>query len=123
LKANILRPFTQAELKSVLSTLKDIGRDEPVVANLLADDSLLKSFIADAFTLSPYLREAAMADRGLLTLLLESDINAVLPKLVKDARDAWRPNPEGQEVSEAELMSRLRIAKRRLSFIVAMADL
>lgn len=123
IQSSVLRPFTQTELKSVLSTLKDIGKEEPRVADLLAQDSVLKSFIADAFTLSPYLREAAMADRGLLTLALESDLSQLLPKLLRDARDAWKPSSEGQEVSEADLMSRLRIAKRRLSFLVALADL
>lgn len=123
IQSSVLRPFTQTELKSVLSTLKDIGKEEPAVADLLAQDSVLKSFIADAFTLSPYLREAAMADRGFLTLALESDLSQLLPKLLQDARDAWKPSSEGQEVSEADLMSRLRIAKRRLSFLVALADL
>jgi glutamate-ammonia-ligase adenylyltransferase len=123
IKENVLRSFTQSELKSVLSTLKDIGREEPVVAELLAGESILKSFIADAFTLSPYLRDAAMGDRGLLTLLIESDLSEVLPRLLQDARDAWKPKEGATEASEAEVMSRLRIAKRRLSFLVAMADL
>jgi len=37
--AGVIRPYTQTELKSVLSTLKDIGRSEPAVAALLADES------------------------------------------------------------------------------------
>lgn len=32
----VIRPYTQTELKSVLSTLKDIGKSEPAVAALLA---------------------------------------------------------------------------------------
>jgi glutamate-ammonia-ligase adenylyltransferase len=120
---NPLRSYTQSELKSVLSTLKDIAKNEPAVAALLAEESTLKSFIADAFTLSPYLRDACFADTGLLSLLLESDLNEVLSSLLVDARDAWKPRQDGEVVSEGEVMSRLRIAKRRLSFIVAMADL
>lgn len=123
LEKNGLKPFTQSEVKSVLATLKDIGRDEPIVADLLSGESVLKSFIVDAFTLSPYLREAAMADRGLLTLLIDGHLSELLPQLVEDARAAWKPRGEQTEVSEGELMSRLRIAKRRLSFLVAMADL
>jgi len=60
----VIRPYTQTELKSVLSTLKDIGKSEPAVAALLAGESPLKDFIAAAFTLSPYLRDMASADEG-----------------------------------------------------------
>ncbi len=119
----VIRAFTQTELKSVLSTLKDIGRNEPAVADLLASERPLKDFIAQAFTLSPYLRDSAVADEGLLTLAISRPIDETLSALVKDARDSWRPDDGGSHPSEAEVMTRLRTAKRRLSFIAALADL
>lgn len=119
----VIRAFTQTELKSVLSTLKDIGRNEPAVADLLASERPLKDFIAQAVTLSPYLRDSAVADEGLLTLAISRPIDETLSALVKDARDSWRPDDGGSYPSEAEVMTRLRTAKRRLSFIAALADL
>ncbi|GAK71593.1 glutamate-ammonia-ligase adenylyltransferase [Agrobacterium rubi TR3 = NBRC 13261] len=119
----VIRPYTQTELKSVLSTLKDIGKSEPDVAALLASDRPLKDFVAQALSLSPYLRDAAVADEGLLTLAISGPLDATLARLVEDARNCWRPDDEGALPSEAEVMARLRIAKRRLSFIAALADL
>ncbi len=119
----VIRPYTQTELKSVLSTLKDIGKSEPDVAALLASDRPLKDFVAQAFSLSPYLRDAAVADEGLLTLAISGPLDATLARLVEDARNCWRPDGEGVVPSEAEVMTRLRVAKRRLSFISALADL
>ena len=57
-----IRALTQTELKSVLSSLKDIAKREPAIAEMMAGDSPLKDFVANAFTLSPYLRDAASAD-------------------------------------------------------------
>ncbi len=119
----VIRPYTQTELKSVLSTLKDIGKSEPDVAALLASERLLKDFVAQALSLSPYLRDAVVADEGLLTLAISGPLDATLARLVEDARNCWRPDGEGAAPNEAEVMTRLRIAKRRLSFIAALADL
>ncbi|WP_288430770.1 bifunctional [glutamine synthetase] adenylyltransferase/[glutamine synthetase]-adenylyl-L-tyrosine phosphorylase [uncultured Agrobacterium sp.] len=122
-RSDAIRAFTQTELKSVLSSLKDIAKRETAVADLLASDDPLKDFVANAFTLSPYLRDAAVADEGLLTLAISEPVETALAKLVTEARDCWRPNGEGGIPTEAEVMTSLRIAKRRLSFIAALADL
>ncbi len=123
IQPGVIRAFTQTELKSVLSNLKDIGRNEPAVADLLASERPLKDFVAQALTLSPYLRDSAVADEGLLTLAISRPIDETLSALVKDARGSWRPDDGGSYPSEAEVMTRLRTAKRRLSFIAALADL
>lgn len=122
-RSDAIRTFTQTELKSVLSSLKDIAKREKAIADLLASDDPLKDFVANAFTLSPYLRDAAVADEGLLTLAISEPVETALAKLVTEARDCWRPNGEGSIPTEAEVMTSLRIAKRRLSFIAALADL
>ncbi|WP_425292650.1 bifunctional [glutamine synthetase] adenylyltransferase/[glutamine synthetase]-adenylyl-L-tyrosine phosphorylase [Agrobacterium larrymoorei] len=123
MQPDAIRAFTQAELKSVLSSLKDIGKREPAVAELLVGDSKLKHFMANAFTLSPYLRDAAVADEGLLTLAISEPVEKALGDLVAEARHCWRPGEDGNVPTEAEVMTRLRVAKRRLSFIAALADL
>lgn len=122
-RSDAIRAYTQTELKSVLSSLKDIAKRETAVADLLASDDPLKDFVANAFTLSPYLRDAAVADEGLLTLAISEPVETALAKLVEEARDCWRPNGEGSIPTEAEVMTSLRVAKRRLSFIAALADL
>lgn len=119
----VIRPYTQTELKSVLSTLKDVAKNEPDVAELLASDRPLKDFIAYALTLSPYLRDLVVADEGVLSLAISAPLEPTLSRLVDDARNSWRPDADGRIPTEAEVMTRLRIAKRRLSFIAALADL
>ena len=118
-----LRPFSQAEAKSVLSDLRDMGRREPALAELVASEGVLRDFVVSALSLSPYLREAANRDPALLLLALEEPLEESLQRLVAAARNAWRPEAEGRAPSEAEVMMRLRQAKRSLAFLVAMADL
>lgn len=118
-----IRALTQTELKSVLSSLKDIAKREPAIADLMAGETFLKDFVASAFTLSPYLRDAATADEGLLTLAISEPVSTSLSRLVEQARNCWRPREDGAVPTEAEVMTTLRVAKRRLSFIAALADL
>jgi len=118
-----IRALTQTELKSVLSSLKDIAKREPEIAEMMAGDSPLKDFVANAFTLSPYLRDAANADEGLLTLAVSEPVETSLGRLVEQARNCWRPGEDGAIPTEAEVMTTLRVAKRRLSFVAALADL
>lgn len=118
-----IRTLTQTELKSVLSSLKDIARREPAIADLMSGETFLKDFVASAFTLSPYLRDAAIADEGLLTLAISEPVATSLSRLVEQARNCWRPREDGAVPTEAEVMTTLRVAKRRLSFIAALADL
>ncbi len=118
-----LRPMSQTEVKSVLSDLKDIAKSEPVVAGLMADEGVLKDFVVAAFTLSPFLREVLNRDPKLLVLALTEPLEPHLERLVAEARNSWRPDGEGREPSEAEVMARLRKAKRSIAFLVALADL
>ncbi|MCJ7996035.1 bifunctional [glutamine synthetase] adenylyltransferase/[glutamine synthetase]-adenylyl-L-tyrosine phosphorylase [Rhizobium cremeum] len=121
--ADVIRPFNQAELKSVLSTLKDAGRNEPAIADLLANEGPLKSFVTAALTLSPYLREVANLSPSLLADAIEKPIVPMLETLVATARDAWKGEPGGPPATEAQVMSRLRVAKRKAAFLTALADL
>ncbi|MDE1996462.1 MAG: bifunctional [glutamine synthetase] adenylyltransferase/[glutamine synthetase]-adenylyl-L-tyrosine phosphorylase, partial [Rhizobiaceae bacterium] len=119
-----LRALNQTELKAALVDLKDMAKSEPAIAALLDGDSPLRDFIAAALTLSPYLREIANLDAGLLVAAISKPISPQIEALVNDARRAWLPaEEEGASPSESEVMSRLRIAKRRAAFLIALADL
>lgn len=118
-----LRPFSQADAKSVLSDLRDMGKREPVIAALVAGESVLREFTISALSLSPYLREAANRDPALLVMALEEPLEQSLCRIVGEAREAWKPSADGRLPTEAEVMTRLRQAKRRLAFLVALADL
>ena len=121
-KAEIIRPLNQAEVKSVAAGLRDIAKIEPLLAELLKADSALKEFIIAAFTLSPYLRDTAAVSPALLVTAVTEPLEPALDRLVDSARNAWRPR-DGKTPSENEVMTALRTAKRGLSFLVALADL
>ncbi|MBR0556335.1 bifunctional [glutamine synthetase] adenylyltransferase/[glutamine synthetase]-adenylyl-L-tyrosine phosphorylase [Ciceribacter sp. L1K23] len=121
--AEVIRPYNQTELKTVNSLLKDLAKAEPALAALVAGDSPLRQFVAAAFTLSPYLRDTARVETKLLADALSAPLEPVLQTLVASARDAWKPEDGEVVPTEAQVMTRLRVAKRRLSFLVALADL
>src|SRR5690606_11134331 len=112
-------PLSQTEAKSVLSDLKDWGRDHAAVARLLGEEGPLKDFIVAALSLSPYLRDTARIDPGLLARALEEPILPAIEAAIGRARAAWRA--EEGEVAEAVLMTRLRVAKREVAFLTALA--
>ncbi|MFT4183660.1 MAG: bifunctional [glutamine synthetase] adenylyltransferase/[glutamine synthetase]-adenylyl-L-tyrosine phosphorylase [Rhizobium sp.] len=119
-----LRPLNQTELKAALADLKDIARSEPAIAALLDGDGPLRDFIVAALTLSPHLRETANLDPALLVAAIGKPLSPQIEALVAEARRAWLPGEaEASSPSESEVMSRLRIAKRRAAFLIALADL
>ena len=119
---DVIRQLTQAEAKAALSVLKDAAKLEPAVVELLAEDGPLKSFLVSALSLSPFLSETAARSPALLTTAIHEPLEPRLRQIVGRARDCWRPN-DGQIPSENEVMTALRVAKRELSFLVALADL
>ncbi|MBP1843774.1 glutamate-ammonia-ligase adenylyltransferase [Rhizobium petrolearium] len=121
-KAEVIRPLNQAELKAAMAALKDMGKSEPAVADLLTKESPLKDFIAAAFTLSPYLRDTAAVSPTLLATAIGEPLEPALEQLIDSARNSWRPK-DGKAPSENEVMTTLRNARRGLSFLVALADL
>ncbi|MFS8044751.1 bifunctional [glutamine synthetase] adenylyltransferase/[glutamine synthetase]-adenylyl-L-tyrosine phosphorylase [Rhizobium sp. BR 314] len=119
-----LRPLNQTETKSALADLKQMAAAEPAIAALLAGESALRDFVVAVLALSPHLRETANLEPSLLVAAIEKPLTPRIETLVKQARNAWRPvDGEEQSPSESEVMSRLRVAKRRASFLAALADL
>jgi [glutamine synthetase] adenylyltransferase / [glutamine synthetase]-adenylyl-L-tyrosine phosphorylase len=128
--AGVIRPLNQAEAKVALAVLKDAAKAEPSVADLLKGDGPLKDFFVAAFSLSPYLRDAASVSPKLVADAVSQPVEEALEALVGKARDAWRAvggenGPPGAAAtpSEGEVMAALRAAKRAFSFILALADL
>ena len=121
LSTSPIRPLSQTEVKSVLSDLKDWGKEHAAIARLLGEDGPLKDFFVAAFSLSPYLRDTARIDPRLLVRALEEPILPAIEAAIARARKAWEP--DGGEVTEAMLMTRLRVIKREVAFFTALADL
>ena len=120
--AEVIRPQSQTEAKTVTSQLKDLAKQEAALAEIIASDGALKAFLVAALSLSPYLREAASVSPHLLTTAVTEPLEPTLERLVAEARDCWKPR-EGRVPSEAEVMTALRTLKRSVSFLVALADL
>ncbi len=120
--AGIIRPASQTELRGVVSDLKDMAKTHPAIGELLKSQTALKDFILAAMTLSPYLRDIARVDPGLLAGAISLPIEARLAEIEELARNAWVPESDG-ESNEALLMKRLRLAKREAAFLIALADL
>ncbi|KQV43498.1 MULTISPECIES: bifunctional [glutamine synthetase] adenylyltransferase/[glutamine synthetase]-adenylyl-L-tyrosine phosphorylase [unclassified Rhizobium] len=118
-----IRPMSQSDAKSVLSDLKDMGKQEPAIAALLSSETPLRDFLIAAFSLSPYLREAAVARPSLLAEILAVPLDGHLQQCVDEARSAWRSGEPGRALSDAEIMTRLRVAKRKMAFCLALSDL
>jgi glutamate-ammonia-ligase adenylyltransferase len=121
-RADVIHPLNQTEAKAAIAVLRNIGKTEPVISELVAGTSPLRQFIIAAFTLSPYLRDAASVTPSLLAMAVSRPLKPTLENLLAGAREVWRPR-DGRAPSENEVMSALRTAKRAFAFLVAMADL
>ncbi|MBB3311057.1 glutamate-ammonia-ligase adenylyltransferase [Rhizobium sp. BK196] len=119
----LLRPLSQSELKSALADLQDIGKSEPVVADMLKAEGPLRDFISAVLTLSPYLREIANLDPAILASAISDPLEPQIEALISEARDCWKSDSDGSAPSESQVMTRLRIIKRRVAFLIALADL
>ncbi|MCJ8517290.1 glutamate-ammonia-ligase adenylyltransferase [Pseudorhizobium tarimense] len=120
--ADVIRPLSQTEIKAATAVLKDIGKSEPMVAELMAADAPLKRFLVAALTLSPYLRETATIAPHLVESAITEPLEVALEGWTASARDCWRPI-DNRIPSETEVMTSLRTAKRSLAFLLALADL
>lgn len=117
-----IRPMSQTDAKSVLSDLKEIGRQEPAVAAMLSNEGPLRDFVVAAFSLSPFLRDTANVTPSLLATAVAEPLLPAIWAAIAAARKAWDPAVH-DDTSEAAVMSRLRVAKRAVAFLTAMADL
>ncbi len=119
----LLKPLSKTELKLALADLQKIGKSEPAVAEMLKDEGALRDFITAAFSLSPYLRDIANVDDAVLASAVSGPLEPQIAALIGEARLVWQPTADGASPTEAEVMTRLRVIKRRVAFLVALADL
>jgi glutamate-ammonia-ligase adenylyltransferase len=117
-----IRPFSQTEQKSVMADLRDMARHHAEIAALMAGESPFRDFIVAALSLSPFLRDIANVSPELLVRAISTPVMARLDQLVETARNAWKPE-DGGETNEHRLMAELRLAKREVAFLTALADL
>ena len=118
-----LRPMSQTDAKSVLSSLRDIAKSHPQIADLVASETPLKDFVVAALSLSPYLRDTVVSHPLVLVQALAGPLAPYLETCIQTARDAWKGADAGKSVPDAEIMTRLRQAKRDIAFAIALADL
>lgn len=123
IKAVPIRPASQADAKAALSVLKDAAKGREAIAQLLASDTPLKDFLVAAFALSPFLRDTVGSQPAILEALLVETLPAFLHRRIEAARSAWQGETPGMALQDAEIMSRLRRAKREVAFAIALADL
>lgn len=120
---NPIYPLNQTAARAAMGILKDAAKDSAAIAALLKGDTPLKAFVVSALSLSPYLSDMARVDPGLLEKALYAPLEAELAREIALARAAWQEPPEEATSPETSLMNRLRLAKRRVSFLTALADL
>ncbi|MDH4413964.1 MAG: bifunctional [glutamine synthetase] adenylyltransferase/[glutamine synthetase]-adenylyl-L-tyrosine phosphorylase, partial [Rhizobium sp.] len=113
----VIRPLNQTELKAAVALLKDLTKQEPALAEHLAAEGPLRQFVLSAFTLSPYLRDVANLKPSLLLDAVSQPLEPQIVDAIEDARYAWRPDASGAAPAEAEVMARLRRAKRKVAFL------
>ncbi|WP_431321829.1 bifunctional [glutamine synthetase] adenylyltransferase/[glutamine synthetase]-adenylyl-L-tyrosine phosphorylase [Rhizobium sp. YTU87027] len=119
----LLKPLNKSELKLAQTDLQKIGKSEPAVAEMLKAEGALRDFVTAALTLSPFLRDIANIDTAILATAISEPLEPRIEALIAEARACWKPAAGGEALSEAEVMSHLRIIKRKVAFLVALADL
>ncbi|PDT52368.1 MULTISPECIES: bifunctional [glutamine synthetase] adenylyltransferase/[glutamine synthetase]-adenylyl-L-tyrosine phosphorylase [Sinorhizobium] len=118
-----IRPASQADAKVALSVLKDIAKGSEAIAKLVASDTPLKHLILAAFALSPFLRDTGASSPAIVEALLSESLPGFLRSRIDAARLAWQSGAAGKALPDAEIMARLRRARREVAFAVALADL
>jgi [glutamine synthetase] adenylyltransferase / [glutamine synthetase]-adenylyl-L-tyrosine phosphorylase len=120
-KPGTITALNQSESRAVLADLKDMARQHEGIATLLAEPSALKDFVVAALSLSPYLRDMARLAPETLVRALTQPLRESLRATIADAGKVWRGS-QGQ-ATEAAVMAGLRMAKRDVAFMTALADL
>lgn len=117
LQANPIKPLSQQRAKAVLADLRDWSKTEAAIAALVGGTSVTRDFVIAAFSLSPFLLDVARISPGLLVEAIQGDLRKMLLDTISQARGEW------MLATEIELMTMLRIAKRRAAFFIALGDL
>ncbi|MCG8269909.1 bifunctional [glutamine synthetase] adenylyltransferase/[glutamine synthetase]-adenylyl-L-tyrosine phosphorylase [Aquamicrobium sp. NLF2-7] len=116
-----LRPLDESHAGAVLGDIAASAAesDLPRLAEFLAHDSDARLFLAAVFDLSPFLRDLARRRPRMLDALFDQTVAERLEAIAADIDASW----QGEGISEAELMKRLRLFKTEAHFLMALADL
>ncbi len=119
LRDTVIRPASQEQLEELRGELIKLADGNPELGSFLAGNTPACLFVLSALTLSQYLRDIAMRSPRLILQLVNSEPGALIAQRIDEARNAWK----AEDVSEARLMSDLRLSRQDFSFFVGMFDL
>jgi glutamate-ammonia-ligase adenylyltransferase len=114
-----LKPMSRLEAKAAAAELKALTKLNPDLCAHIRAAPALSDFLTAVFSLSPYLREVAVAHPALLARVVQRPLAEIIAAETDAARNSWR----GDDVSDATIMERLRRAKRTVAFALALHDL
>lgn len=95
-----------------------LAENHAAFADDLASAEAFAGFLAQCFTLSPYLRDCALVRPDILAETLAAPFDDGIEALAGSTRALWRECED-----EAALMAALRLAKRRAALTLGLADL
>ncbi|MGO4832309.1 bifunctional [glutamine synthetase] adenylyltransferase/[glutamine synthetase]-adenylyl-L-tyrosine phosphorylase, partial [Rhizobiaceae sp. 2RAB30] len=119
--ARALTPLDPEEARNELTELAAVAKEAelPRLAKLLAGKGALQDFLGAAFNLSFFLRDCARRRPQMLDRLFEETTEQRLAAIA----DAIAKSPFAAEVTEAGLMSALRVLKTEAHFLIALSEL
>ena len=91
----------------------------PDLAALAEREARVHNLLAAVFGASPFLARIIHAEPAFATACFREDPEALFARLLEETAAA----PKGGEAREAELMAALRLIRRRMALLVALADL
>lgn len=117
----VLAPLDSDEARSELAELTALAGEAelPRLARLLAGKGVLQDFLGAAFNLSFFLRDYARRRPQMLDRLFDETTEQRLHAI----GDAIARTPFAAEVTEAALMSTLRVLKTEAHFLIALSEL
>ncbi|TCT40963.1 bifunctional [glutamine synthetase] adenylyltransferase/[glutamine synthetase]-adenylyl-L-tyrosine phosphorylase [Martelella mediterranea] len=117
-----VHPLNQDVFERFLAEIVAAASTHALPEALEKPSEVLPQFLAAAFSLSPYLADCFRASPALLD---EVD-KPLLPQVEQQidiARNSWKQDNETAPRSDSAIMQTLRLAKRRVAFLTALADL
>jgi glutamate-ammonia-ligase adenylyltransferase len=123
LTASPIEPLSKTAAKEALQTIREAASARGGLKEFVAAESPVRDFAVAALSLCPYLAEIVRIEPALLELALLGDIEEQIAAGIEAARQCWRTVSEESGSAETALMNRLRLAKRKVSFLLALADL
>lgn len=107
--------------KEIIDKLNDFSEGNESVINLLKilkNDKASLEFLGNTFSLSPYLKDCGLIKIRILAECLAQPFHETLSNVISETSSSWRENQ-----THSKLMEVLRIAKRKVSLTLGIADM